>query len=71
MYFVIVGCSEVGFYLSRALSASGHEVAVIEREPERHQLLTEHLASSLCWVTGRMWRCCAVQAWPGPTRSWP
>ena len=43
MYFVIVGCSEVGFYLSRALSASGHEVAVIEREPERYQVLTEHL----------------------------
>ena len=43
MYIVIVGCSEVGFYLSRALAASGHEVAVIEREPERYQLLTDHL----------------------------
>lgn len=43
MYIVIVGCSEVGFYLSRALAATGHEVAVIEREPQRHQLLTENL----------------------------
>ena len=43
MYIVIVGCSEVGFYLSRALAATGHEVAVIEREPERYQLLTENI----------------------------
>ena len=43
MYIVIVGCSEVGFYLSRALAATGHEVAVIEREPQRYQLLTENL----------------------------
>ena len=43
MYVVIVGCSEVGFYLSRALAATGHEVAVIEREPRRYQFLTENL----------------------------
>jgi trk system potassium uptake protein TrkA len=43
MYIVIVGCSEVGFYLSRALAATGHEVAVIEREPQRYELLTEYL----------------------------
>ncbi len=43
MYVVIVGCSEVGFYLSRALAATGHEVVVIEREPERYQVLTENL----------------------------
>ena len=43
MYIVIVGCSEVGFYLSRALAATGHEVAVIEREPQRYQVLTENL----------------------------
>ena len=43
MYIVIVGCSEVGFYLSRALAATGHEVAVIEREPERYRLLTENI----------------------------
>jgi trk system potassium uptake protein TrkA len=43
MFVVIVGCSEVGFFLSRALAATGHEVAVIEREPHRHQLLTENM----------------------------
>ena len=41
MYVVIVGCSEAGFYLSRALVTSGHEVAVIESDLERHRLLTE------------------------------
>ena len=43
MYVVIVGCSEAGFYLSRALVASGHEVSVIERDLDRYQLLTEDL----------------------------
>ncbi len=43
MYIVIVGCSEVGFYLSRSLAATGHEVAVIERDPQRYQVLTESL----------------------------
>ena len=43
MFVVIVGCSEIGFFLSRALAATGNEVAVIEREPHRHQVLTENL----------------------------
>ena len=43
MFVVIVGCSEVGFFLSRALAATGHEVAVIEREPHRYQILTENM----------------------------
>ena len=43
MYIVIVGCSEAGYYLARALVTSGHEVAVIERDRDRHQLLTEGL----------------------------
>ena len=43
MFVVIVGCSEVGFFLSRALAATGHEVAVIEREPHRYEVLTEDM----------------------------
>lgn len=43
MYIVIVGCSEAGYYLARALVTSGHEVAVIERDLNRFQLLTEGL----------------------------
>lgn len=41
MYIVIVGCSAVGYYLARTLVNSSHEVTVIERRPERCQLLTE------------------------------
>ena len=43
MFVVIVGCSEAGFFLSRALAATGHEVAIIEREPHRYELLTENM----------------------------
>ena len=43
MFVVIVGCSEAGFFLSRALAATGHEVAIIEREPNRYELLTENM----------------------------
>ena len=43
MYVVIVGCSEAGYYLARALVTSGHEVAVIERELDRYLLITEEL----------------------------
>lgn len=41
MFIVIVGCSEVGYYLARALVSSGHEVAVIENDPQRCQFLTD------------------------------
>ena len=43
MYVVIVGCSEAGYYLARALVTSGHEVAVIERDLDRYLLITEGL----------------------------
>lgn len=45
MYVVIVGCSESGYHLSKALIAGGHEVVVIEKNPERFQLLSEELGS--------------------------
>ncbi len=43
MYAVIVGCSEAGYYLARALATSGNEVTVIERDPDRYQFITEGL----------------------------
>lgn len=43
MYVVIVGCSEAGYYLGRALVTSGHEVTIIERDLERYRLVTEEL----------------------------
>jgi trk system potassium uptake protein TrkA len=45
MYVVIVGCSESGYHLSKALIAGGHEVVVIEKSPARFQLLSEELGS--------------------------
>ena len=41
MYIVIVGCSEVGYHLTKALLASGHEVVVVEKRAERCQLLSD------------------------------
>ena len=45
MYVVIVGCSESGYHLSKALIAGGHEVVVVEKSPARFQLLNEELGS--------------------------
>jgi trk system potassium uptake protein TrkA len=45
MYVVIVGCSESGYHLSKALIAGGHEVVVVEKNPARFNLLTEELGS--------------------------
>ena len=52
MYVVIVGCSESGYRLSKALIASGHEVIVIEKDLERFQLLTEELGSVALFGNG-------------------
>ena len=45
MFVVIVGCSEVGYHLTKALLATGHEVVVIEKDQSRCQLLEEELGS--------------------------
>ncbi len=45
MYIVIVGCSESGYHLSKALIAGGHEVVVVEKNAERYHLLNEELGS--------------------------
>ena len=45
MYVVIVGCSESGYHLSKALIAGGHEVVVVDKNPGRYQLLNEELGS--------------------------
>jgi len=45
MYILIVGCSEVGYHLTKALLASGHEVLVVEKDHDRCQLLTDELGS--------------------------
>jgi trk system potassium uptake protein TrkA len=45
MYILIVGCSEVGYHLTKALLASGHEVVAIEKNRSRFQFLTDELGS--------------------------
>lgn len=45
MYFLIVGCSEAGYHLSKALLASEHEVAVVEKNPGRHRILADELGT--------------------------
>jgi trk system potassium uptake protein TrkA len=45
MYVVIVGCSESGYHLSKALIAGAHEVVVVEKNVARFQLLNEELGS--------------------------
>ena len=45
MYVVIVGCSESGYHLSKALIAGGHEVVVVEKSIERFQLLKHELGT--------------------------
>ena len=45
MYLIIVGCSDVGYHLTKALLASGHEVVVIEKSRDRCQLLNDELGS--------------------------
>ena len=45
MYVVIVGCSESGYHLSKALIAGGHEVVVVEKSIERFQLIKDELGT--------------------------
>ena len=45
MYILVIGCSEVGYHLTKALLASGHEVVVVEKSRARCDLLTEELGS--------------------------
>jgi trk system potassium uptake protein TrkA len=45
MYMVIVGCSEVGYHLTKMVLASGHEVIVVEKNRSRCQLLIDELGS--------------------------
>ena len=45
MFIIIVGCSESGYHLSKALIAGGHEVVVIEQSLERFDLLRDELGT--------------------------
>ncbi len=45
MFVVIVGCSEIGYHLTKALLATGHEVVIVEKDQTRYHLLAEELGS--------------------------
>lgn len=45
MYIVVVGGGKVGYYLTRELLEQGHEVLLIERQPERVDKITEILGN--------------------------
>jgi trk system potassium uptake protein TrkA len=45
MYIIVVGGGKIGYYLSKALVDEGHEVLVIEKDPEKCGHISEELGS--------------------------
>ncbi len=45
MYIIVVGGGKVGYHLSKALLAEGHEILVIERDRAKCSIITEELGS--------------------------
>jgi trk system potassium uptake protein TrkA len=45
MYIVVAGGGKVGYHLTKALLAQGHEVVVIEMDPARAQRISDELGS--------------------------
>ena len=45
MYIIVVGGGKIGYYLSRALLAEGHEVLVLEKKPDRSAFICNELGS--------------------------
>ena len=45
MYIVIVGGGKVGYYLSMALLSEGHEVLILEKDPEKCGTICDELGS--------------------------
>lgn len=43
MKIIIIGAGEVGFHLAKVLSQDGHEIVVIDKDPERAERANEHL----------------------------
>ncbi len=50
MYVIIVGGGKVGYYLSRSLLESGHEVLVVEKNPNRAAFLVDELGADHVWL---------------------
>ncbi len=50
MYIIIVGGGKVGYYLGKSLLESGHEVLVVEKNPNRANFLTDELGADHVWL---------------------
>ncbi len=47
MYNIVVGGGKVGYYLAKSLLEEGHEVLLIERDPQRYAVLHDELAATV------------------------
>ena len=45
MYIIIIGGGKVGYYLGRALLDEGHEILVVEKDPDRNEFICGELGS--------------------------
>jgi trk system potassium uptake protein TrkA len=43
LYVLIIGGGLVGFYLARALQKNGHEVTIIERDPDNYEIVSRQI----------------------------
>ncbi len=50
MYIIIVGGGKVGYYLGKSLLESGHEILVVEKNPNRAAFLTDELGADHVWI---------------------
>ena len=46
MYIIVVGGGKIGYYLTKSLLEEGHEVLVIEQDPEQYAMLTDELEAN-------------------------
>ncbi|MEO0226296.1 MAG: NAD-binding protein [candidate division WOR-3 bacterium] len=52
MYIIIVGAGKIGYNLTKALIAEGHEVLVIERDRNKYNLLVKELGEAIYFGNG-------------------
>jgi trk system potassium uptake protein TrkA len=45
MYIIIIGGGKIGYYLSKALLEEGHEILILEKNPEREEFICNELGS--------------------------
>jgi len=45
MYIIVIGGGKLGYYLARALLDEGHEILVVEKDPDRTEFICSELGS--------------------------